>query len=125
MANFTINEIGEIEISFDAILSFKIRTKLKGLNYRWDPIKKVWHASNNPARLELAQSLANGNVNAVLGIPAEKVVKIEMNRNSCYYSSVAEFLAIQKSQWLDTMRSAFNEEYILSLGKSQIRAWRD
>ena len=124
MADYIINN-GEIEISFDGIPSQDIRTKLKGLSYRWDPMKKVWHASNNPARLELAENLSSGNIEAVLGTPEAKVIKIEMNRNCCYYSTVAEFLTVKESQWLSTMKSAFNEEYILSLGESQVNAWKD
>lgn len=48
-----------------------------------------------------------------------------MNRRCCYANSIEEFLKESVENWLGNMKSAFSAEYMLALGESQIRAWKD
>ena len=48
-----------------------------------------------------------------------------MNKRCCYRSSLKDFFNISQSAWLTAMKSAFSDEYVLSLGTSQEHAWKD
>ena len=124
MAKYEIMNNGLIEIEFDSIPSYATRAALKELKYRWNPEKKVWYATSNSDRVRLAEQLCSGTT-TVLEPDSQKPIAIEMNRRCCYCGSVKEFLLTQKANWLSNMKSAFSEEYLMSLGKAQIDAWDD
>lgn len=124
MAKYEISDTGVIEIEFDSIPSYATRTALKDLKYRWNPEKRVWYASSNPDRVRLAAQLCGGSTTIVEPVSL-KHVAIEMNRNCCYCGSVEEFLLTNKANWLSNMKSAFSEEYLMTLGEAQVRAWED
>ena len=124
MVKYEITANGLIELVFDSIPSPEIRTALKDQKYRWDPQKGVWYAYSSPARLQLAEQLCGG-ATTILKPGGDKHVVIEMNRRCCYCGSVEEFLLTSKANWLSNMKSAFSEEYLMSLGEAQVRAWDD
>ncbi|MBR5471581.1 MAG: DUF2075 domain-containing protein [Oscillibacter sp.] len=43
----------------------------------------------------------------------------------CYSSSIGEFLAEDKSEWIEKMKTSFTTMIEMPLGESQIRAWKD
>ena len=124
MAKYEITDTGVIEIEFDSIPSYATRTALKELKYKWNPEKKVWWASSNSDRVRLAEQLCGGSTTIVEPV-CQKHVAVELNRRCCYCGSVEDFLQIDKADWLSNMKSAFSEEYLMSLGDAQVRAWDD
>ena len=124
MVNYRINDNGVIEIEFDSIPSYETRTTMKTLGFRWNPQKKNWFAVSNPGRVQYVRQLSTGVVeDSLSGEPT--YVAVEMNRRCCYCGSVEAFLKLDKSTWLSNMKSAFSEEYVMSLGEAQVHAWGD
>ena len=61
MTTYLINEEHNgIEIYFDNKPAAQTRDTLKSDGFRWHNAKKCWYAKNTPARLSLAESLAEG-----------------------------------------------------------------
>ena len=114
-----------LEIFFEGVPSVSIRSEMKENGFRWNPSKKCWYAKETPERLALVQKLCKGQAPAKQQAVQQPPVKAEMNRRCCYASSLPAFLSVDQTTWLKNMKSAFSEEYVLSLGPSQEEAWVD
>lgn len=126
-----------LEISFEGIPDESVRTELKNNGFRWHRANKFWYAKETPDRLALVERLcgkattpvkkptANTSKVVVAPVTATATVKAEMNKRCCYSSSLKDFFGISQKSWLASMKSAFSDEYVLSLGASQEHAWKD
>lgn len=124
-----------LEISFEGIPDDSVRSELKENGFRWHRANKFWYAKETPERLVLVERLCGCDVAATASTPKNEInktqvtipnsVKPEMNKRCCYSSSMTTFLGISQKAWLSTMKSAFSDEYVLSLGTSQEHAWKD
>lgn len=137
MPTFNRNtEKNGLEISFEGIPDESVRAELKNNGFRWHRANKFWYAKETPERLALVERICGKG-----GSPAPKKTtisktmvttaratstsKVEMNKRCCYSSSLKDFFDISQSAWLAVMKSAFSDEYVLSLGASQEHAWKD
>lgn len=127
------NSTNELELYFDSMPAESIRKEIKELGFRWNPGNKFWYAKESEERLALVQKLC-GEVSASKR-DISKITQKQydsstsqiqvMNKRCCYVNSIDRFLAEDENTWLNTMKSAFSQEYILELGNSQIDAWVD
>lgn len=125
-----------LEVSFEGIPDDAIRTELKESGFRWHRVNKFWYAKETQERLALVERICSGSApsaaksskkptaSAAIKTVAP-VVKVEMNKRCCYSNTINAFLEDTQANWLKTMKSAFSDEYILSLGSSQVHAWND
>lgn len=139
MPTFNRNtEKNGLEISFEGIPDESVRTELKNNGFRWHRANKFWYAKETPERLALVerlcgkgatptskQSSSSKSVVAPVSTTVTSTGKVEMNKRCCYSSSLKEFFDIGQGAWLAAMKSAFSDEYVLSLGTSQEHAWKD
>ena len=137
MPRFNRNsEKNGLEISFEGKPSDDIRAELKSMGFRWHKANKFWYAKETPERLELVERLCGGGTvqgqsptrsssSQATAITGSKAVKPTMNKRCCYFNTIQGFLSEQEDIWLSQMKSAFSEEYIMSLGASQVHAWSD
>lgn len=127
-----------LEISFEGIPDESVRTELKNNGFRWHRANKFWYAKETPERLALVERLcgkgatptskkssSSKSVVAPVSTTVTSTGKVEMNKRCCYSSSLKEFFDIGQGAWLAAMKSAFSDEYVLSLGTSQEHAWKD
>lgn len=125
-----------LEVSFEGIPDDAIRTELKESGFRWHRVNKFWYAKETPERLALIERICSGSAPSAAKSSkkptasaavktAAPVVKVEMNKRCCYSNTIKDFLEDTQANWLKTMKSAFSDEYILSLGSSQVHAWND
>lgn len=134
MARYELNnDLNGVEIYFDSLPDESIRNEMKAINFRWHRVKKCWYAKQNEDTMALvkricgeAESVPNAhkektatNVNAV------QIVEPIMNERCCYSNSMTGFLKETESNFITTMKAAFNDEYVLSLGPEQVAAWKD
>lgn len=130
MATYSFNDMGGIEIDFAGVKpSVEVRNKLKSVKYRWNPNKMIWWAYKTDEALAMAKELCGENAEVVSVASSSttgiKMTEPVMNRRCCYSNTVEGFLNETKDNWLSIMKSAFSDEYVMSLGKSQINAWED
>ena len=138
MPTFNRNtEKNGLEISFEGIPDESVRTELKNNGFRWHRANKFWYAKETPDRLALVERMCGKAATTVkksaektskvvaAPVTATTAVKAEMNKRCCYSSSLKDFFGISLRTWLAAMKSAFSDEYVLSLGASQERAWKD
>lgn len=139
MPTFNRNtEKNGLEISFEGIPDESVRTELKNNGFRWHRANKFWYAKETPERLALVERLCGKGATPTskqssssksVVVPVSTTVtstgKVEMNKRCCYSSSLKEFFDIGQGAWLAAMKSAFSDEYVLSLGTSQEHAWKD
>lgn len=127
-----------LEISFEGIPDESVRTELKNNGFRWHRANKFWYAKETPERLALVERLCGKGATPTsqkssssksVVAPVSTIVtltgKVEMNKRCCYSSSLKDFFNISQSAWLTAMKTAFSDEYVLSLGTSQEHAWKD
>lgn len=125
-----------LEVSFEGIPDDAIRTELKESGFRWHRVNKFWYAKETPERLALVERICSGSAPSAAKSSKKPtasaavktvapVVKVEMNKRCCYSNTINAFLEDTQANWLKTMKSAFSDEYILSLGSSQVHAWND
>lgn len=130
MATYSFNDMGGIEIDFAGVKpSAEVRAKLKSVKYRWNPNKMIWWAYKTDETVGMAKEICGDDAETVEEAVSAPVItnKTEpiMNGRCCYSNTVESFLKETKDNWLRIMKSAFSDEYVLSLGKPQINAWED
>ena len=125
-----------LEISFEGIPSDDIRTELKALGFRWHRANKYWYAKETPERLALVERLCGGETKSESPSPksytpkptvatTQQALKPNMNKRCCYCNTIQGFLTESEDKWIAQMKAAFSDEYMMSLGASQIHAWTD
>ena len=125
-----------LEISFKRIPDERIRTELKNNGFKWHSANKFWYAKETLERLALVERICGKDaspspkkttVSKLVTKTARisSTVKVEVNKRCCYSSSLKDFFDISQSEWLTEMKSAFSDEYVLTLGTSQEHAWKD
>lgn len=123
-----------LEISFESVPAEEIRSALKENGFRWHRINGLWYAKETPERLMLVKRICAGNSRSVgsskkqsenLYMARPVARKIVMKRRCCYSCTMRNFFKETSERWLGIMKSAFSDEYILSLGASQVHAWKD
>lgn len=90
MATLNINtELNGIEINFDSKPAMEILNTLKESGFRWHRQKKIWYAKNTPERMELANSIADGKVEAAPAVkaPKKKENKFGVKVGDLFYAS--------------------------------------
>ena len=130
MPRYELNEsLNGVEIYFDSMPDESIRNEMKSINFRWHRAKKCWYAKQNKDTMSLAIRVCGETE-----VPSEsfvdratvsKTVEPIMNERCCYSNSVSGFLKETENNFIKTMKDAFNEEYVLSLGPEQVAAWKD
>lgn len=132
MATYSFNNMGGIEIDFAGVKpSAEVRTKLKSVKYRWNPNKMIWWAYKTDEAVVMAKEICGEGAETAVEVGVspstakEKRTEPIMNRRCCYSNTLEGFLNETKENWLRIMKSAFSDEYMMSLGKSQINAWED
>ena len=146
MARVEINGSSkEVEIYFDHAPSASVLDEVKKAGFHWNKGKVCWCAKQTEERLEFAKrivagisagiaagdsvgkqlvgavsSALSGSVpSALSGAEASETGKY------CYADTMENFLGMEKSAWMEEMRSAFVKEIDLPLEQPQIDAWDD
>lgn len=118
MARYELNDdLNGVEVYFDSKPDEPIRNEMKAIHYRWHKDKRCWYAKQNEDTIALAKR--------VCGEGKEAEAKPIMKGHCCYSNSVPAFLKETESDFISTMRDAFNDEYLFALGKEQVEAWKD
>ena len=126
MVRYEINEEQNgVEIYFDRVPSEDIRNLIKSEGFRWNGRKKCWYATKNDHRIDIAKKVANGDSIYIPETSSINVSEEIMSKRCCYAAKLSKFLTEDIDSWMDQMKSAFSESYLLSLGQSQIHAWKD
>lgn len=84
MATYSFNDIGGIEIDFNGVKpSEKIRKKMKSVNYRWNPKRKIWWAYKNNDTVAMAKEICGEDAEAKTKtvIPSSPVTVKKPERN--------------------------------------------
>lgn len=134
MARYELNnDLNGVEIYFDNMPDESIRNEMKAINFRWHRVKKCWYAKQNEDTMALAKRVCGEAESApkstrekpTAKVTATQTVEPIMNERCCYSNSVSGFLKETESNFIKTMKAAFNDEYVLSLGPEQVAAWKD
>ena len=128
------NEFNGVELYFDNIPSVTIRDAMKANGWRWNGKKKCWYNRQTEANISFAQALSGETPTVAKPAQAKpqktkiapvETTEVEMTKRYCYADTVDNFLDIDETDWINEMKTGFGEAYMLSLGVSQINAWRD
>ena len=133
MARFELNDdLKGVEIYFDSMPDESIRNEMKAINFRWHRVKKCWYAKQNEDTMALAKKVCGESEAApkaakpaAAKTAAVKTVEPIMNGRCCYSNYVDGFYKESESDFIKSMKAAFNDEYVLSLGPEQVAAWKD
>ncbi len=87
-------------------------------------MKKLWPWLSVCGEREAAPKATNTKLTASR-VSAVQTVEPIMNERCCYSNSVSGFAKETERNFIKTMKSAFNDEYVLSLGPEQVAAWKD
>lgn len=132
MARYELNDsLNGVEIYFDSMPDESIRNEMKAINFRWHRVKKCWYAKQNADTMDLAKRVCSEGGSTSASKPVTKVAPTPvvaapvMNERCCYAASVSDFHKENEADFIKKMKSAFSDEYVLSLSQEQIGAWKD